>query len=222
VEKFQPALSEGQYFSIASPIDYEMTIKRSRFIASMRIVSDREEFDVAYREIMSKYPGANHYCWGYRFAAAPVHEHSSDAGEPVGTAGRPILGALKKYSLLNVMAVVTRYFGGIKLGIRGLISAYGESANEAIEHAGIVVREPVEKLSFKCSYDLYNTLLELMKRREINTEDINSEFEETISGEIAIPKSKLAALKNDLEKLKHQGNIFECRFPGDSGHRSVS
>jgi uncharacterized YigZ family protein len=209
VGKVQSALSEGQYFSIAAPIDYEMTIKRSRFIASMRIISDRKEFDVAYHEIMLKYPNANHYCWAYRFAATVVHEHSSDAGEPLGTAGRPILGALKKYSLLNIMAVVTRYFGGIKLGVRGLISAYGKSVGEAIEYAGIVVREPVEKFAFKCSYDLYNTLLELMKRREIDTEDLNSKFGETISGEITIPKSKFAALKDDLEKMRYQGNIFE-------------
>jgi uncharacterized YigZ family protein len=205
-------LKEGQYFSIVSPADHEVTIKRSRFIASLRMVSSREEFDAAYREIMTKYPSANHYCWGYRFAATPVHEHSSDAGEPVGTAGRPILGVLKKYSLLNIMAVVTRYFGGIKLGVRGLISAYGQSVSEAIGHAGIVVREPMEPLIFECSYDLYNILLDLMKRHGIDVECLNPKFEENISGEIAIPKTKSGVLENDLEKLKYQGNIFEYWF----------
>ena len=92
-------LLPGQYYSIAKNIDAEITIQRSRFIASLRKAKNREEVDSALKEIALSYPKASHYCWAYRFVGDPMLEHSSDAGEPSGTAGRPILGALKKYSL---------------------------------------------------------------------------------------------------------------------------
>jgi uncharacterized YigZ family protein len=208
MEQHSTALKEGQYFSIALPVDHEILIKRSRFIASLRCASDRREFDENLKRISMQYPGATHHCWAYRFDTKPITEHSSDAGEPQGTAGRPILGSLKKYSLLNIMAVVTRYYGGIKLGVSGLISAYGETTLSAVKKAEIIIREHIIKITFKCPYNLYNELLRLIKRYEINANDIKAVFTEDISGEIIFPKSLGNIIINELEDISFRGKNF--------------
>jgi len=200
-------LTEGQYLSIATPVDFEINIKRSRFIASLRSVSNRSEFEKTLKGINSQYPKASHYCWAYRFLGNPVAEHGSDAGEPSGSAGRPILGALKKNSLLNITAIVTRYFGGIKLGVSGLISAYEETTSQAILKAEIIVREPMVSLEFGCSYEIYNLLLDTLKRRNVFPEDIEAAFGEKISGEFKIPLKTINVLLNEIDEMKYRGYI---------------
>jgi uncharacterized YigZ family protein len=198
-------LNEGQYLSIAEPVDYECVITRSRFIASLRRATNRTEFERELQEITRLYPKATHHCWAYRFEAHPILEHSSDAGEPPGTAGRPMLGALKKYSLSNIMAVVTRYYGGVKLGVKGLISAYGGTLLMALEHAEIVEREPMSRLNFICTYDLYNILLSRLVKFQISQEMIKTEFAEHVSGEIQVPNSILTALTKELASISPGG-----------------
>jgi uncharacterized YigZ family protein len=206
--KNSDSTTEQEYLSIASPVDAEFSIQRSRFIASLRRVNNRTEFDIALKEIASTYPKATHYCWAYRFSANPVIEHSSDAGEPAGTAGRPILGSLKKHSLLNVMAVVTRYFGGIKLGVKGLIFAYSESTLLAIEKSTIIPDEPKSLLNFKCSYELYNIFLSRLERHLPDTTSLKTEFSDIISGNILIPNSSILLLSNDLDSISSDGKSF--------------
>lgn len=201
-------LISGQYLCVAEPVDRECVITRSRFIASIRVASNRAEFDSEMRAITRLYPKATHYCWAYRFNAFPILEHSSDAGEPAGTAGRPILGALKKNSLLNVMAVVTRYYGGVKLGVKGLIAAYGKTTLMALEGAQIVTREPASLLKFTCTYDLYNLLLARLDKYKISTDSIRGNFAERISGEIIIPNSKLLPLLSELSSISPRGESF--------------
>ena len=118
--------------------DVEMTVKRSRFIGSVRTVLSADEAAELIKSFPTLYPKANHHCWAYRVGIDSPLEHCSDAGEPAGTAGRPILGTLKRHMLENTLNGVTRYFGGIKLGVRGLIEAYGESAELAVAEAGTV------------------------------------------------------------------------------------
>lgn len=202
-------LKDGQYFTIKEAIDHEITIKRSRFITSLRFVRERADFDAHLKEISALYPKANHYCWAYRFNSKIVLEHSSDAGEPAGTAGRPILGSLKKYSLLNIMAVVTRYFGGIKLGVKGLIDAYSSSVLEAIEHSRITIEEPRSLLSFNISYDLYNIFLARMKNCSIQVEDIKADFSEVISGEIIFNNSDADIIQKALLELDTGSDNFK-------------
>jgi uncharacterized YigZ family protein len=202
MEQNDLVLKEGQYHSIALPLDYETTIKHSRFIASLRIVSDREEFNDAIKQITTQFPNASHHCWAYRFNTKPITEHASDAGEPPGTAGRPILGSLKKYFLLNTAAIVTRYYGGVKLGVRGLISAYGETVLLAIKNAKIIICEPMAKVSFFCSYESYNYLLAVIQRYKIDHSAIQAIFAENITGEITLPKSLEKKITDELAALK--------------------
>lgn len=200
-------LKEHQYISITAPIDWEITIKRSRFIASLRQADDRPAFDVAMKEIMALYPKATHYCWAYRFNDHAKTEHSSDAGEPPGTAGRPILGALKSRSLTNICAIVTRYYGGIKLGVKGLIDAYGQAAKEAIDNADVAVIEPKDKISFSCSYDLYRKIVATVERSGVSESDITAKYEDIISGEIIVPRSIHYELKAKLSAISYELKI---------------
>jgi len=200
-------LKEEQYFSIAQPVDAEINIKRSRFIASLRVISRRLEFEEALKEINARYPKANHYCWAYRIIGNPVQEHSSDSGEPSGSAGRPILGTLKKNSLLNIMAVVTRYFGGVKLGVSGLISAYAQVTSQAVINAEIIVQEQMASFEFICSYEMYNLILDALKRRHVPSEKIKTIFEENIFGEFNIRLNEVKALVKDFENMKYRGYL---------------
>jgi uncharacterized YigZ family protein len=197
----QTNLKEGQFFSIALPVDYELTIKHSRFIASLRIASNRQEFDEVLKRVSIEYPKANHHCWAYRFNTNPITEHCSDAGEPSGSAGRPILGSLKKYFLSDIAAIVTRYFGGVKLGIRGLISAYSEATLLAVENAKIIIREPMAKISFSCTYEQYNALCAFAQKHKIDSQNIRGIFAEDISGEILLPKSLTDIFSNEFGVL---------------------
>lgn len=194
-------LLEGQYYSISEAVDAEMVVQRSRFIASLRKVHSHPEFDLEMKGIMQHYPKATHYCWAYRFNDTPVLEHASDAGEPAGTAGRPILGALKKYSLLNTMVVVTRYYGGIKLGVKGLISAYGGATLHAIEKATVILDEPKLRLRFSCQYDMYNILLSRLERQGIKSTDIQADFTDAISGEIILPFSVIQRILPEIDSI---------------------
>ncbi len=201
-------LLPGQYYTIEKSIDREMSIQRSRFIGSLRKVKNRDEVDFELKQIATLYPKASHYCWAYRFAGEPILEHSSDAGEPSGTAGRPILGALKKHALENILAVVTRYYGGVKLGVKGLIAAYGDTTLLAVENSKIVIEEPSSLFSFACTYDLYNILLTKLERASIDHALLQTDFTEEISGRAVVPNSLLVILKKELDSINTSKTNF--------------
>ena len=118
-------------------------IKRSTFIASAAFVKNESEAKSFVSKISSEFKNATHNCWAYKVGET---EYSSDAGEPSGTAGRPILSSIKSSGLDRVIVVVTRYFGGVKLGIRGLIEAYSFAAHQALDgkHEKFLIGKKVE------------------------------------------------------------------------------
>jgi len=120
----------------------DIEIKKSRFICVLYPLTSEETVLNALDEIKTKYPHATHYCYGYILGDNAEIQRSSDDGEPSKTAGLPILEILKKNDLTNVLAVVIRYFGGIKLGAGGLIRAYSASVKEAIKAAIITKAMP--------------------------------------------------------------------------------
>jgi uncharacterized YigZ family protein len=125
-------------YTIKSPVTFEQTINKSRFICYLFPVKDVSEANVILSRIRKKHYDATHNCYSYIIGTNPPTAKSSDDGEPSQTAGLPIFEVLKKNELTNVLAIVTRYFGGIKLGAGGLIRAYGSSVAEAVKLAEIV------------------------------------------------------------------------------------
>lgn len=111
------------------------------------------------------------------------------------------MGALKKYSLLNIMSVVTRYYGGIKLGVKGLISAYSSATLGAIENSAIIIDEPRSTFCFSMPYDLYNILLSKLENNSITQDSLKVEFTENISGEIIVPHSKMDNILNEFNNI---------------------
>jgi len=128
------------YRTLHGPGEDTLIIKKSRFIGYARPVETEAEAVQFIESIRKKHWDANHNCYAYQLGYNDEIQKSNDAGEPAGTAGRPILEVIKKENLKNVVVVVTRYFGGTLLGAGGLIRAYGQTAGAALQAAGVVTR----------------------------------------------------------------------------------
>lgn len=144
----------GSYISVAAEAEAELTEKKSRFIGRIRPVSSEAEAKAFIESVRAAHREANHHVYALAIGAANGIQRSNDAGEPAGTAGRPVLEAIKKAGLQNVALVVTRYFGGILLGAGGLTRAYGRTAALAIEQAQTVRYLPAQLAALHFSYDL--------------------------------------------------------------------
>ena len=142
-----------EYYIPTQASETEFVEKRSRFIGHVWRVDSEEEARARIEEMKKRYYDARHNCWCYLIKDGPVRY--SDDGEPQGTAGQPMLNVFQREGVVNVVCVVTRYFGGILLGAGGLVRAYTQSAKDALDKAGIsVVRRRVEIL-LPCSYAQY-------------------------------------------------------------------
>lgn len=131
--------------------------KKSRFIANVSPVQNEEEAIAFLNEIRSKYPDATHNVYAYVIDENNIFRYSDD-GEPSGTAGMPVLDAVRKPEIVDVCVVVTRYFGGTLLGTGGLVHTYGASAKAGLEASGIVERRLCDVVSIKADYSLLGKL----------------------------------------------------------------
>ncbi len=182
------------YYSVAKDIKKELKIKRSTFIAYLHYVKTMQEAKEFISQVAAEHKTANHNCWAYIVGEKGETFHSSDAGEPSGTAGQPMLNALKKHKMTNIVAVVTRYFGGVKLGIRGLIEAYGKTVEAAIELSPL--KKLVKLISYKisCGYNIAEQLK--YKIEKLSAEIVNVDYVADVTISITIEEH----LKDDLEK----------------------
>ncbi|MFP7734108.1 YigZ family protein [Priestia aryabhattai] len=130
----------SQYYTVKQEGSHEITIQKSRFICHMKRVTTEEEAQQFIQNIKKQHWNATHNCSAYLIGERDQFQKANDDGEPSGTAGVPMLEVLKKRGLKDTVVVVTRYFGGIKLGAGGLVRAYGKSVSEALNELGIVKR----------------------------------------------------------------------------------
>jgi len=114
---------------------FELKVKRSRFISIIQPVESSDDFQIFLKQLRKEFHNARHLCWAYRFADIEIIENSSDAGEPSGSAGLPILNVLRSREAIQTAIAVVRYFGGVKLGKKGLIEAYGSTAENLCREA---------------------------------------------------------------------------------------
>lgn len=153
-----------KYYCFKTPVTNSITIKRSEFITNLIPVTSEQEIEEHLKSLRKKYYDATHNCYAYILGTnSEIKYKASDDGEPSRTAGVPILDSLQKNNLTNCLCVVTRYFGGIKLGAGGLVRAYSESASSAISLI-TDLEEIIEKtkITITLSYDLTNTVLKQM------------------------------------------------------------
>lgn len=174
--------------------------KMSKFLAfAIPVVSAKEakEHIGAYQK---KYFDARHVCWAYMIGAARTEFQSNDNGEPSGTAGKPILGQINSFGLTNLLIVVVRYFGGIKLGTSGLIVAYREAAREAIAAGHIIECHEMAQIPFTFPYMSMNQVMRLAKDPEVRI--VSQRFDNTCSIKLEVRADSAGLLRSRLADIE--------------------
>lgn len=153
--------------------------KMSKFISFVVPVKTAQEAKDVIKQYQNEYHDARHVCWAYMIGTNRDEFLSNDNGEPSGTAGKPILGQINSFELTNVVIVVIRYFGGIKLGTSGLIVAYREAAADAIRNGEIIECHEQSTISFTFPYLAMNDVMKLIKSEDVVV--LSQEFDNVCS-----------------------------------------
>lgn len=148
---------EARFQTIAKRALTEYTEKKSIFISEAFRVASAEEVEQCLEVVRKRDPSATHHCYGYALKDGGI-QHFSDAGEPAGTAGMPILNVINRLGLVNTLVTVTRYFGGIKLGAGGLVRAYSTAAAQVLSEAGTAVYVLGSRGVIEVDYDRYQAV----------------------------------------------------------------
>ncbi len=188
------------YKTIEAPAMGEYSEKRSKFLAFAHPVQTTEEVKAWVGHYQKKYYDARHCCYAYMLGAARKEFRANDNGEPSGTAGKPILGQINSNELTDILIVVIRYFGGIKLGTSGLIQAYKAAAAAALSEACVVERTVDEDVTFYFEYPFMNAVMRVVK--DENPAIVRQGYENDCSMTLRIRKGLMDRLKHKLEKIE--------------------
>lgn len=190
-----------EFITIKECSTAEVIEKKSKFIANIFYVENIEEAEEKIKQIKKIYHDAKHNCIAYRVIENNrIIEKSSDDGEPSGTAGAPMLSILQKNNLCNVVAIVTRYFGGILLGTGGLVSCYSEATINAISKAEKIIKCQGMEVEVELEYNNLEIFKYYCKNEDI--EIINIEYLDKIICKIEIENSKIAKMLQDIEEKR--------------------
>lgn len=160
-----------EYRTLAGASEGQYKDRGSRFLAYAIPVRSLEEAQEEVSRLRAMHHAARHCCYAYILGAEGSESRANDDGEPSGSAGRPILGVLLSQELRDVIIVVIRYFGGIKLGVPGLIAAYRGAAEEAIEQAEVVVRIVERRYTLRFAYAIQHEVMDILKRVDARMEN---------------------------------------------------
>ena len=173
------------YKTVLISDETELEIKKSRFINLVFHIEAEAEAEAILAEIRKKHYKATHVCWAYVLNTNPRRQKASDDGEPSGTAGKPILEVIDHRDLKDVLVVVIRYFGGIKLGTGGLIRAYGGGASDVLNHCTLIKKQFSDQLQVTVSYASYGGLSNGLLERDVIP--VNEDFGENVTLSFQIP-----------------------------------
>ena len=173
--------------------------KMSKFISFAVPASNPDEAKNIIKDIQNRHHDARHVCWAYAFGPDKEIWQLNDNGEPSGTAGKPILGQIRSLDVTDLVVVVVRYFGGIKLGTPGLTAAYREAARLAIDDGEIVVRRQMRSLSFTFPYLSMNDVMKVSKSAEV--EIIRQAFDNVCQMELRMPLDLFKEVKGRLTNI---------------------
>jgi len=191
--------NKDEYFSPYAESKAELKIKGSKFIARIIPIGSKEDGEKKYAIIKKRYYDATHNCFAYRLNAN-IFRYSDD-GEPSGTAGKPIYQIIESAGLNEVLCVVTRYFGGTKLGTGGLIRSYSEVTRLAVNNTKIKINVYTKSISLYFSYELENLVRKTIN--EFKGSIANSDYSDRIIMNVEIPKSKQDLFKTKLTELSN-------------------
>lgn len=184
------------YKTVVGETEAVNVIERSKFICLLRGIESEAEAKSFIDAAKKKYPLASHYCYAYISDEKGLNQKFSDDGEPHGTAGLPILNAIKGKELFKTVAVVVRYFGGVKLGTGGLSRAYAGTATAAIDKATVKTLTEAEFFDFTITYAQYKKVSALIAEIIVNVE-----YDEDVKVKIAIKKGGKDSLFNKISEI---------------------
>lgn len=193
-------MNEDVYRTIAAPAEGIYTEKRSKFIAIALPVRTVDEVKALLEEYQKKYYDARHVCYAYMLGPQRKDFRANDNGEPSGTAGKPILGQINSNELTDILIIVVRYFGGIKLGTSGLIVAYKAAAGEALTAAEVVEKTVDECIRFWFEYPFMNDVMRVVK--EEGPEIVEQGYDMDCRMTLRIRSSLMPRLRARLEKVE--------------------
>jgi uncharacterized YigZ family protein len=197
------------YKTIAAPAAGVYKDKGSKFLAFAFPVADEEQVREQVRTLKREYFDARHHCYAYRIGRQGERWRANDDGEPSSSAGKPILGQLLSRELTNVLVVVVRYFGGILLGVPGLINAYRSAASDALSKAQVVEATAKEPLTVAFPYSRLNAVMKWLKGAKIEICEQRLDTECVLT--IAVPAGSLPAVQARLQELTGGGNDNDQR-----------
>ncbi|MBI9035248.1 MAG: YigZ family protein [Bacteroidales bacterium] len=195
---------EDAYKTITSDAEGFFKDKGSKFFAHAYPIESDEEIKPILESLRKKYHDARHHCYAYVLLPDQSVFRANDDGEPSGTAGKPIHGAILSSGLTNIFIVVVRYFGGTKLGVRGLIDAYKAAAFDAIHNCEIVEKTVNDIYEIVYDYPLMNNVMRIMKDEDLN--QIATQFEERCRIEISVRQKDSKRIFEKFEEI-HQIQI---------------
>lgn len=187
-----------EYKTISGASEGTYSELRSKFLAFAHPATTVEEAMAFVEQYQKKYYDARHVCWAYMIGPEREVFRSNDNGEPSGTAGKPILGQINSLGLTDVVVLVVRYFGGVKLGTSGLIVAYRTAAAEALANAETVVRTVDDEWTFSFEYPFMTAVMKIV--RDMDARIVSQSYDMDCSMTVALRKGKMDELKEKVRK----------------------
>ena len=187
-----------EFTSVAKEFRHEYIVDKSRFITTIYPCTTEEEAQAFIGRINKEFWDATHNCTAYALGPKQEQQRSSDNGEPSGTAGKPMLEVLKKTGITNVAVVVTRYFGGIKLGAGGLIRAYSHSVAETLRLAPKELHTTRTQIQATIDYSLYGAIERFVQDKKLHYE---ANFGEHVTVTILVPPTDVEGIQKELQEI---------------------
>ena len=197
-----------EYKTIVGIAESKLIVKRSRFFGLVTSVDTIQESKRFLALVQEKYPNASHYCYAYSIGwSRERHEYATDAGEPRNSAGPPILAALTGSQFSNVICVVVRYYGGINLGIGGLIRAYGRCARECLASAKIKTQIFYRTLQVQTPYEQIGSVLKLCSR--LGGKVVNVEYDQRATVHLQIRQREVKNFQENLRGINTDIDVID-------------
>lgn len=193
------------YYTIKGAGESQYREKMSRFLSFALPVCSADEARQLIKDFQNRYHDARHVCWAYMLGPERAEWQVNDNGEPSGTAGRPILGQINSRGLTDVLVVVVRYFGGIKLGTSGLIAAYREAASLALDEAGIKEMRRKRRIRVTFGYETADRVMRVVKSPDVDV--ISKRFDNLCYVEIEFPLDAAPEIEGKLFSV--EGSFIE-------------
>lgn len=194
------------YKTILTPAEAALKVSKSKFISQAYSVLNPEEVNQRLISVKKKYYDAAHHPYAYRLGLDENNFRYSDDGEPSGSAGKPIMEVIDKFELTNVLLVVTRYFGGVKLGVGGLRRAIFEAAELAVNNSEIITNQITKDFKIEFDYKYIGAVMNFLEKEQIII--LSNTSDDKVKLECSVIVSKIERFKDELGKLTNASLTF--------------